>query len=61
VNGKLFARDATAEEYCDYIFDIFSRYSCYKELCLSSFYEYQSRLNWNVAGQSVKNLLNKIL
>jgi hypothetical protein len=32
-------------------------YSEYKKLAISSFEEYQSRLNWDVATQKVKELL----
>ena len=44
-------------EYCAYIVDFFVDYSKYKDLALSSFYEYQSRINWRVAGQIVKELM----
>ncbi|BDA72013.1 glycosyl transferase group 1 [Calothrix sp. PCC 7716] len=57
VNGKLFTLDANINEYCKYISDLFINYSEYKKLALSSFHEYKSRLNWTIAGQTVKNLL----
>jgi glycosyltransferase involved in cell wall biosynthesis len=57
LNGRTFSKDASIAEYCDYIFNLFSNYSRYKALCLSSFYEYETRLNWNVAGRTVKQLL----
>lgn len=57
VNGNLFTPDADIREYCNYITSIFTNYSSYKELALSAFNEYQSRLNWSVAGRTVKNLL----
>ena len=57
VNGKLFDRDADITEYCDYIYRLFDNYSDYKKLAFSSFQEYQSRLNWSVVGQKVKDLL----
>lgn len=60
-NGKTFAKDADIGEYCDYIFDLFSTYHKYKELALSSFYQYQSRLNWSVAGQTVKALMMELI
>jgi glycosyltransferase involved in cell wall biosynthesis len=56
-NGKLFSKDATVAEYCRYILNLFSNYSRYKDLAQSSFHEYQSRLNWSVAVQTVKRLL----
>lgn len=53
LNGKTFSRDANITEYCTYV----SNYSQHKNLALSSFNEYQFRLNWSVAGQTVKKLL----
>ncbi|MBW4566637.1 MAG: glycosyltransferase family 4 protein [Tolypothrix carrinoi HA7290-LM1] len=60
VNGKLFDLDVNISEYCKYISDLFVNYSEYKKLALSSFHEYQSRLNWAIAGQTVKNLLRNL-
>lgn len=57
LNGRLFSSDASVVEYCEYILELFSNYSRYKDLAHSSFYEYQSRLNWSVATQTVKQLL----
>lgn len=61
VNGKLFARETLTEDCCNYIYYNFRNYSQYKELCLSSFNEYQSRLNWKVAGKLVQNMLFELL
>jgi glycosyltransferase involved in cell wall biosynthesis len=60
LNGKLFERDSDLIEYCEYIYNIFTNYNQYKELALSAFNEYESRLNWRVAGQKVKDLLMTI-
>ena len=60
LNGKLFSKDAGVTEYCTYIVDLFADYSKYKDLALSSFNEYQSRLNWQVAGQTVKELMTEL-
>lgn len=60
LNGKLFSKDANITEYCTYISNLFLNYSQYKNLALSSFNEYQSRLNWSVAGHSVKKLLMEL-
>lgn len=57
LNGRLFSSDASVTEYCEYILHLFSNYFQYKNLAQSSFYEYQSRLNWSVATQTVKQLL----
>ena len=61
VNGNLFDLNADISEYCDYISRLFSNYSDYKNLALSSFNEYQVRLNWGVSCQKVKDLLETIL
>ena len=61
INGKLFSKDADVAEYCHYIFNLLSNYSHYRELALSSFKEYQSRLNWSVAGKNVKKLLTDVI
>ncbi|KAB8330526.1 glycosyltransferase family 4 protein [Scytonema tolypothrichoides VB-61278] len=60
-NGKTFSREASIKEYCDYISNLFVDYSRYKQLALSSFHEYQSRLNWSVAGKTVKTLLAELM
>jgi glycosyltransferase involved in cell wall biosynthesis len=61
VNGKTFDKQASIENYCTYISNLFSDYSQYKRLALSSFNEYQERLNWSVAGKTVKNLLTELV
>jgi glycosyltransferase involved in cell wall biosynthesis len=61
INGKLFDEDSASSEYAEYILTLFSNYTKYKNLSLSSFNEYQSRLNWKVAGQKVKDLLMTIV
>lgn len=60
VNGMTFALDAPAETYCAYIMNLMQDYSKYEELALSSFNEYESRLNWKVATDSVKRLIQEI-
>jgi glycosyltransferase involved in cell wall biosynthesis len=61
LNGKTFNAIANPLEYCNYILDLFTDYSNYMELALSSLNEYESRLNWNVAGKTVKDLLLEII
>ncbi len=61
LNGRTFAIDVGVDEYCTYISNLFSNYSQYKSLALSSFYEYESRLNWSVAGRTVKQLLAELM
>ena len=61
VNGRLFDPDADSSQYCDYIANLFVDYSNYKNLARSAFHEYESRLNWRVAGEKVKDLLKTIV
>jgi glycosyltransferase involved in cell wall biosynthesis len=61
VNGRTFAKDAGAKEYRDYILSLFSDYPRYKELGQSSFHEFEARLNWDVAGKTVRNMLEEML
>lgn len=61
LNGKLFDRDSEPNEYCEYIFNVFTNYHLYKELAFSAFNEYESRLNWKVAAQRVEDLLMEII
>jgi glycosyltransferase involved in cell wall biosynthesis len=56
-NGKLFPLGASIQDYCSFIVDTFSDSSRYTELALSSFNEYQTRLNWSVAGKAVQHLI----
>jgi glycosyltransferase involved in cell wall biosynthesis len=60
LNGKTFDVTANSLEYCNYILKLFTNYSRYLELALSSFNEYESRLNWNAAGKAVKKFLLEI-
>ncbi|HVF10793.1 MAG TPA: glycosyltransferase family 4 protein [Abditibacteriaceae bacterium] len=57
LNGKTFALDAPIAEYCTYISNLMSDYDQYRNLALSAFNEYETRLNWSVAGRTVKKLL----
>ena len=60
INGKTFQTNANISEYCTYITHLFSDYTQYKELAISSFNEHQTRLNWQVAGQTVRSLLKDL-
>ncbi|BAU65840.1 glycosyl transferase group 1 [Stanieria sp. NIES-3757] len=61
INGKLFNQDAEVSQYCQYISDLFVNYSQYQQLAFSAFNEYQTRLNWNVTVNTVKNLLREAI
>jgi glycosyltransferase involved in cell wall biosynthesis len=61
INGRIFAEEAGISQYCDYVLNLFANFGSYKELALSSFNEYQSRLNWTVAGKTVRRLLREVV
>ena len=61
LNGKTFARTADPNTYANYIKSTFADFNRYRQLALSSFKEYQTRLNWHVAGAAVKKLLTETL
>ncbi|NES78855.1 MULTISPECIES: glycosyltransferase family 4 protein [Okeania] len=61
INGKTFAFDAEIKEYCDYIISRMSDYPRYQKLAMSSFKEYQQRLNWDVVGKTAKQLFMDLL
>ncbi|MBW4668685.1 MAG: glycosyltransferase family 4 protein [Cyanomargarita calcarea GSE-NOS-MK-12-04C] len=60
LNGRTFSVSASVSEYCDYIISVMTNYGDYQKLALSSFEEYQSRLNWNVAVKNVKELMMEL-
>lgn len=61
INGQLFAPEHYVAECCDYIINLLATDRDYHNLALSAFHEYESRLNWRVAGRQVKNLLETIV
>lgn len=61
LNGKTFSLNASITEYCTYIASLMNNYKDYKQLSRSSFNEYQTRLNWSVAGQTAKKLIQEVL
>ncbi|KQS33282.1 glycosyltransferase family 4 protein [Dyadobacter sp. Leaf189] len=60
VNGKAFQIQSSAMEYASYIESVFSNWSSYQQLSLSSFNEYESRLNWDVAGRTITQLMSEL-
>lgn len=61
VNGKLFPRQSDPDEYARYVAGHFEDFASYRRLARSAFGEYESRLNWDVAGQTVRRLLDQIV
>lgn len=60
INGKTFSLDADVSEWSKYIAKVFTDTPRYNELCLSSFREFELRLNWDVAGRTIMNLIKEI-
>ncbi|MDP4274414.1 MAG: glycosyltransferase family 4 protein [Bacteroidota bacterium] len=57
VNGMKFPPNSAINQYVAYITSVFANYERYKDMAFSSFHEYETRLNWNVAGKTIKKLL----
>jgi glycosyltransferase involved in cell wall biosynthesis len=60
INGMTFALDASVTVYCNYIANLMQDYARYEELVLSSFNEYQTRLNWGTSTRAVKKLIEDL-
>jgi len=60
INGMTFPLEATAAEYCNYLTSFMRHPDHYTELALSSFHEYETRLNWKSAVQSVTRLMEEM-
>ena len=59
VNGLLFAPDSPAD-MADAIASTFADRPRYERLCAGAIEQSQQRLNWRVAGQTVRNLLESL-
>jgi glycosyltransferase involved in cell wall biosynthesis len=60
-NGKTFALNASADEYCTYIMNLFTNYQAYKELARSTFQEHETRLNWRTATKAMRQLMLEVV
>jgi len=60
LNGQTFNLDAEPDEYCDYIETVISSPDMYHKLSLSSFKEYEDRLNWKAAGTHFVKLIENL-
>ncbi|HID52680.1 MAG TPA: glycosyltransferase [Anaerolineae bacterium] len=54
VNGRIFSFADGVAAAAAYIADLMADYGRYQELALSSYSEYQARLNWRVVGQQLR-------
>jgi glycosyltransferase involved in cell wall biosynthesis len=60
ISGMTFDLSALPDEYAVYITRLFANSGEYEELALSAFQDYKTRLNWDVAGRTILNLLNEL-
>ena len=61
INGHTFSLSESPSAYADFIQGHFSNYNRYEQLALSSFEEYEKRLNWGTAGKTIMDLLKTCL
>ncbi len=61
IDGKTFPINASIDKYCEYITEKFLDYQKYQELALSSFSDYETKLNWTVASKKIRELLEATL
>jgi glycosyltransferase involved in cell wall biosynthesis len=61
INGMTFGLDAPIAQYCQYIVNTLQNKNIYNELALSSYNEYETRLNWKRASIEIKRLLTEVI
>jgi len=60
VNGITFELGTNIDNYCNFIIDTFINKTRYKELCVSSFNEYNTKLNWDYGTKIIMDKLREI-
>jgi glycosyltransferase involved in cell wall biosynthesis len=60
ISGRTFSLKNGEIEYADYILSKILNFQEYENLAYSSFNEYETRLNWGVAGKSILKLLKTL-
>lgn len=60
-NGVMLPLDAAISDYCDVIESYFRSPEEYQKFSISSFEEYEKRMNWDVAGKTANDLIYKLL
>jgi glycosyltransferase involved in cell wall biosynthesis len=58
-NGNAFPLDAPARDYADYVTGMWTRPHAYRDLALSTYQEFQDRLNWRSSALAIKALLEE--
>ncbi|MBC8125590.1 MAG: glycosyltransferase family 4 protein [Gloeobacteraceae cyanobacterium ES-bin-144] len=60
VNGRLFPLSARGTDYADYLVKLMNDPAAYRHLAIGAHAEYENRLNWRVAGNSVVQMMRGI-
>ncbi len=60
INGATFPIETFTSQGCDFVLNSFDDAAAYKRLAESSFGQYEDKLNWQVAGKKVKQLLEDV-
>lgn len=60
INGMTFGLDASVQTYCDYIVNLMHDRKRYDDMAHAAYHEFVTRLNWQVAAQDVKGMIEGI-
>jgi len=60
INGSILDLNSQAKDYAEKIYNIFSDKKFYEEMALFAFHDYQTRLNWDVAGKTIMKYLKEL-
>jgi len=60
LNGAILDPSSRPQEYAEKIYNLFTDHKNYEELSLMAYNDYQTRLNWNVAGQTMAKYLKEL-
>jgi glycosyltransferase involved in cell wall biosynthesis len=60
INGAAFDLSAPPEKYAGYIINLFNDFEEYEKLSISSFNDYKTRLNWDIAGKTVMKMISDL-
>lgn len=61
VNGYIFASDAPARQYTQYIFEQMASIDRYRAFAHSTHRDYRKRLNWRVTGRAAFDMMDNLL
>jgi len=61
MNGITFPLNSEIDNWVEFIIEKFTNDDIYEQICINSFNEYNSRLNWNVAGKHITKIINSLI